>query len=112
MRTRIEINKTLIPYSFQILLGGEVWGLRVDYNTKGDMFTVSLYKNDELIHANEPLIYGMPLWYNSRMEGDYPAVDIIPWSDNREITAVTYDNFNETVFLVIDDQEISILDSR
>lgn len=109
MRERLEINKELIPYTFDILLGGVQFGVRVDYNTKGDMFTLSLYKEDELICAGEPLIYGVPLWKDVYMPDKYPAITIIPIDESGEATAVTYDNLNRTVFLVVDNQEDAVV---
>ena len=105
MRDRIEINKELIPYTFDILLGGEMFNIRVDYNSYADMFTLTIYKDGELICAGEPVIYGVPLWGDVYEAGKYPAVDIIPLDESGEANAVTWDNFNETVFLVIVNQE-------
>ncbi len=61
-KDRIEIKKNLIPYNFNITLGGEVFKLGVKYNNFADLFMVSLTKNDELICSGEPIIYGMPLF--------------------------------------------------
>lgn len=106
MRDRIEINKNLVPYTFDILLGGEVFTLRVDYNSLGDMFTISLYKGEELICAGEPVVYGVPLWTDVYINDRYPAVDIVPIDESGDTDTVTYDNMNETVFLTIDDDEV------
>lgn len=108
MRDRIEINKDLIPYTFEILLGGVVFTIGVNYNSYCDLFTFSLYKNGELICAGEPLIYGVPLWKDVYIADEYPAVDIIPIDESGENDAVTYDNLGRTVFLVIDNQEESL----
>lgn len=104
MRDRIEINKDLIPYKFDILLGGEMFAIRVNYNKYLDMFTLDLYKNKELICAGEPIIYGKPLWEDVYIAGKYPIVTIVPIDESGETTAVTYDNLGRTVFLTIDNQ--------
>ena len=49
MRDLIEINKDLIPYSFNILLAEEWFELAIDYNKTGDLFTVTLYRDGELV---------------------------------------------------------------
>ena len=66
---RIEINKDLIPYTFEILLCGELFEIRVDYNSTGDLFVLSLYKDGQLIRAGQPLIYGMKLWETVYVSG-------------------------------------------
>ena len=101
---RIEINKDLIPYTFEILLCGELFEIRVDYNSTGDLFVLSLYKDGQLIRAGQPLIYGMKLWETVYVSGEYPMIDIIPLDESGEANSVTYDNLNRTVFLVIDNQ--------
>ena len=61
-KDRIEINKNLIPYSFDITLGGEIFEIGVNYNEFADMFTLSLAKDRELICSGEPIVYGVPLF--------------------------------------------------
>lgn len=100
MRDRIEINKEIVPYQFNILLGDEPFEFYVNYNGTADLVTVSLYKNDELI-CTEPVILGVPLFQDVYQPGRFPAVTIEPYGD---ADAVTYANLGETVFLTIDDE--------
>lgn len=106
MKDRIEINKKLIPYTFDILLGGEMFNIRADYNSVADLFTLDLYKDGELICAGEPIIYGLPLWRNVYVSGKYPCVDIVPLDESGNMNAVTFDNLNETVFLTVDNGDL------
>lgn len=101
MRDRIEINKDLIPYSFDILLGAEWFNLEINYNKTADLFTVTLSKDDEVIVYDEPVIYGVPLFADLYQSGIYPALDIVPYDESKQETAVTWDNFNSTVFLTV-----------
>lgn len=107
MRDRIIVDKNLIPYSFEIALANEVFGLSFDYNESGDLFTVSLYKGGELI-VTEPIIYGQELFGDVYMPEKYPAVRIVPIDESGNENKVTFDNFGKTVFLVIDDTEESV----
>ena len=103
MRDRIEIEKDLIPYSFDIdLTGNEYFNLEFHYNEKADIFTVTLSKDDEVIVYNEPIIYGKPLFGDLYQSGIYPAIDIVPIDESGQESDITYENFNETVFLTID----------
>lgn len=103
MRNRIEINKSLIPYTFEILLGGELFEIGVDYNNTAELFTLSLSKDGEVVCAGEPVIHGQKLWASVYQPEKYPAVDIVPLDESGNTDKVTFDNLNETVFLTIDD---------
>lgn len=103
MRDVIEINKGIIPYSFDILLGDNWWTILVKYNTEADLFTASLYQEETLICV-EPIIYGVSLFKDVYCAGKYPSVDIVPIDPSGTENAVTWDNLEATVFLTIDDE--------
>ena len=98
----LRIHKELLPYECNILLAGELFGLQVNYNASADLFTVDLYRDGNLICAGEPIIYGVPLWKDVYRAGIFPAIDIIPTDPSGGNNAVTFDNLNETVLLIID----------
>ena len=100
MRDYIPINKAILPNQFNILLGDEPFSLLVDYNATGDLFTISLFKEGELI-CTEPVILGVPLFKDVYQPGEYPAVTIEPYG---KADAVTFENLGDTVFLTIDDE--------
>ena len=102
MRDRIEITKELIPYTFEISLADEIFTITVNYNAYADMFTFSLEKDGETVCAGEPRIYGIPLWKDVFVCGKYPEVEIIPIDESGNMSSVTFENLNETVFLTID----------
>lgn len=103
----IEINKDLIPYTFNILLANELFEFRVDYNNTANLFVLSLSKDGKEICSGEPVVYGQPLFADLINRGDFPQVTITPFDESGENDAVTYDNLSETVFLVVggDDNE-------
>ena len=98
----IEINKDLIPYDFDILLADEWFNLKFDYNNTGDLFTVTLSKDGEVI-CTEPIIYGKALFADVFQSDRYPAVEIVPYDESGQETAVTFENLSRTVLLIIDD---------
>lgn len=102
MRDRIIIEKTMLPYSFDILLGAEQYELEFLYNKTADMITVTLSKDEKILVYNEPLIYGVPLFSDLYTRGDFPALDIVPYDESKQESKVTYDNIGTTVFLTID----------
>lgn len=101
MRDYIEINKEMIPYQFNILLADNWFELYVNYNKTADLFTISLYKDDELI-CTEPLVFGMPLFQDVYQPEKFPSVVFVPYGANA--TEITFENLGETVFLTIDDE--------
>lgn len=104
----LEINKGLLPYQIDIVLGGELFTLHFNYNATADLFTVDLYKEGALICAGEPIVYGVPLWHDVYRSGKYPMLDIIPIDPSGESSVVTYDNLGDTVLLVVDNGEVSV----
>lgn len=99
--TFLEINKSLLPYQCEIVLGDALFGLHFSYNATAELFTVDLYKNGELVCAGEPIVYGVPLWSAVCRKGDFPDVTIIPIDPSGESNAVTWDNLCETVLLLV-----------
>lgn len=102
IRDKVKINKSLIPYKFDIILAGEIFEIGIKYNEYADLFTISLTKNKELICSGEPIVYGIPLFQDIYVSEKYPALRIVPYDESHENEAVTWDNFEETVFLMID----------
>ncbi len=103
MTDYIEINKELMPYSFEISLADEIFTIEVNYNKAGDFFTLALYKDDEVVCAGEKIVYGVPLWQDVYQSDKYPALIVLPKAENADdVSAVTFDNLNNTVFLFID----------
>lgn len=98
----ILIDKDLIPYLFNIALGDVMYTVEVRHNSEADLFTLALYDIDGNLICTEPIIYGAVLFEQQYKPETYPAVNIIPFDESEEDTAVTWDNFNKTVFLYID----------
>lgn len=104
MRDIIEVDKELLPYNFDIVLAGEEFNLDFSYNSKADLFTCTLSKDDEVLVYNEPVIYGVEMFADVYKSGLFPMVAIVPLDEAGNETAVTYENFGKTVFLTIDDE--------
>ena len=106
----IDIDKDLIPYTFDITLKDETYTFNVSYNQLKDFFTIDLYKNDKLIVVGEKLLYGKPLFLTSQHR-DIPKVDIIPFDISENTERITFENLNEDVFLfIIDGDNDEVLD--
>jgi hypothetical protein len=104
MRDIIEVEKTEMPYDFNIVLGSEEFNLEFKYNEAVDLFTCTLSKNDEVLVYDEPLIYGSKLFQDVYNAAKFPCLDIVPLDESGKENTVTYDNLGVTVFLTIDDE--------
>ena len=107
-RDTIEINKSLIPYTFNIVIGDEDFTFRVDYNNIGGFFTVELSKNGTTLCAGEPIVYGRKL-FSEVWKPTFPKFDIVPYDPSGEYNAVTHENLCDGVLLVIDNEEESVI---
>ncbi|KOP82011.1 hypothetical protein AMS60_05645 [Bacillus sp. FJAT-21945] len=96
----IPIEKENIPYRFEIELEAEIFEMEVRYNDSYDFFTVDLYKNGEVLIYGEKLVYGVPLFKNVR-NLNFPIIEITPIDEAGLENRVTYENFQETVFLAV-----------
>lgn len=103
MRSIIEIDKKLLPYSFDIVLAGEEYGMEIMYNKTADLFTCTLSKGNEVLVHNEPIVYGVEMFADVYKSGAFPMLSIVPLDEAGMETAVTYENFGKTVFLTIDE---------
>lgn len=98
----IEIEKEMIPYTFEITLGIEVFVFDVLYNDREGLFTVNLYDKDRNPLAyGEPLIYGEVL-FDAVRDLDFPIVELRPIDESGKETEITYENMNEKVLLAVD----------
>lgn len=105
MKDRILITKELIPYTFNILLGDDLFLLSVDYNATGDFFTLGLADSEgNVIARSEKLVYGMELFGDIYNPTKFPCLTIVPYDNSENEEAITWDNFGETVFLNIEDE--------
>ena len=98
----ILIDKELVPYIFNIALGDVMYTVEVRHNSEADLFTIALYDINGNLICTEPVIYGAVLFEQQYQPEIYPAVTITPLDESGEETAVTWENFNKTVFLFID----------
>lgn len=101
-RDRILVKKEMIPYRFSIALNTTTYILEFRYNSEADLFTVGLYDRNMNYICSEPVIYGSELFAAHYKPQIYPAMRIVPIDESGESSEVTYGNFNETVFLTID----------
>lgn len=104
----IEVNKEEIPETFDIDLADETFTLSFDYNETGDFFTVDLYKTGDFgivkpIILGEKIILNRPLW-SDFVNLNLPAPMIVPMDLSNTETSITWDNFNKTVFLYLDNE--------
>ncbi|WP_406945765.1 phage baseplate plug protein [Halobacillus sp. SY10] len=99
----VPIEKEKIPYRFSIQLGIELFDMEVRYNETYDFFTLDLHRGEETLALSERIVYGVPL-FQDVYDDRFPAPTIIPQDEAGLEHQVTYENLNETVFLMVMNQ--------
>lgn len=95
----IDIDKDLIPYRFDITLGGFVYFMEFRYNRSQGIFTVNLLdEEEEVLVYGEPLVYGQPL-FADYADIRFPVSQLVPLDVSGVENRVTWDNLGKTVFL-------------
>lgn len=100
----IEIEKDMIPYTFEIDLGEGEYGLEINYNERFDFFTVDLYVEERPIVIGEKLILNRPL-FEGLVDINLPTVSVIPVDRSDSETRITYENLEKTVFLMVGESD-------
>lgn len=109
LRDYIPVDKDDLPVYFEYDFGDTTYNLGFNYNVTHDFFTVDIYDDAfNPIVLGEKLIYGKQLWAGI-VNAELPSETLIPFDESGQETEITYDNFGETVFLFIDDIDLSDL---
>lgn len=102
----IDIDKDLIPYSFEMSLNNKTYQFTINYNNTHDFFTVDLHRNDEVLVNGEKIVYEKPLFATTQYK-DIPDISILPYDLSGEVDRITFKNFNEKVFLfLVGDEDV------
>lgn len=98
----IDIEKTLIPYRFDVTLQDEMFTMEVQYNDDYDFFTVDLEQDGEVLVTGEKLVYGLPL-FRDIMDNRFPGVALVPYDESGKQQVVNAETLSESVFLFVMD---------
>lgn len=107
-----EIEKEELPEQFEFDFGGDTYAMKLMYNEEFDHFTTSLYVVGEDGGLND-LILGEKLVLNKFLWSDFtpdslPGTPIIPLDLSGIEKCITWENFGDTVFLYVDDDNDKI----
>ena len=102
----LQIDKELIPYEFEIVLSQKTYTFGIKYNSKKDMFTVDLYKDDVALVLGEKIVLGGVLFEaishdskGNRYKYFFDEI-LFPYDFSETQTRITYDNFCDWINLV------------
>lgn len=95
----ISIDKTKIPYQFDIRLNKTTYTMEIQYNALRDFFTVGVSDSiGTVLTAGEKLVLNKRILGTSEYVG-FPSV--IPTDPTGKEDRITWDNLNVTVFLYV-----------
>lgn len=97
----IEIDKTLIPYQFDIDLSGETYTFGINYNERFDFFTFDISKGDDVILNGEKLILNKQLFSGNKDQRLPQNIYLIPLDESGTETRITWDNLNSKIYIFI-----------
>lgn len=107
MNFKFKINKEAIPYRTNISISGKDYIFEFKYNSYDNRVYLDLFDNrGVLIYPSEPIIYGIPLFYNKLIDErgnknlKYPQAFIVPITIDKIYKKITYNNINEIEMLV------------
>lgn len=106
----IEIDKTLVPYSFNVELSGLVYTFTINYNFLFDYFTVDLALGDTILVSGEKLVLNEILFRDlvedkdGNLNSNFPSEILFPAASDDSIERITYDNFGSEVQLYYADR--------
>lgn len=110
----IEIDKTKIPYSFDIQLSGQIYTFNINYNILFDFFTADLSLNGTPLVKAEKLVLGQFLFREDcedkehNINSNFPNELLYVGSSDNTIQRVSYDNLGSSVFLYcVDRSEVN-----
>ena len=104
----IEIQKEQIPYITEVVINGEIFNLKFDYNIYDERIYCSLYdKNDKLLVEDEPITMGQMLFARlyidnaGNFRNEFPRAVIVPnFYDASKKDKMTYENIDEWALFV------------
>lgn len=103
----IQIEKELIPYEFDIELGGRLYTLGINYNTYGDFFTADLAFNGEKLATGEKIVLNQFLFrelfedVNHNVDSRFPTDLIMPLANDESIGTLGWDQLENNCFLYV-----------
>lgn len=103
----IEIYKEDIPYSFEIVLGGDLFELGIGYNVNGDFFTVDLYKDSNALCIGEKILLDQAIFKNvsvdkaGNVDFNFPTDVIMAVGNSENIGRVGWEELENSVFLYV-----------
>lgn len=96
----IDIDKSQIPYQFDIVLADELFTFEIHYNARFDFFTAGLKKDGDILVEGQKITLNRPL-FSSLTDSRLPRLYILPLDESGEATRVSYENLGKTVFLFL-----------
>lgn len=106
----LSIDKTLLPYKFDITLDNVLYSFDVRYNNNFDFFTIDLYRQNEILVFGEKISHNLPL-FGAKVQKisdyftiiprniKYPKLLLIATDLTEKEKTITYKNFGESIFL-------------
>lgn len=101
----IPISKELCPYKFDIILNGNLYTFKINYNATGDFFTADLNLGDKVLVQGEKILLDQILFRqlyedNSlNLDEDFPTDILMAQSYNGNVPKLGYKQLESNCLL-------------
>ncbi len=103
----LQIDKNLIPYEFEKIIGNKLFIFGVNYNRTGDYFTLDLSDSDGIINLGEKVALDVLLFsqQSEDLQGNtntrYPNQNIVAIDTSGNVGRVGFNELGESVFIYL-----------
>lgn len=101
MRNYIPVDVDNLPDNFDILLAGENYTFRIDYNTIADFYTATIIKDGVTLLSQEPLLLGQMVGIDIP-NPELPSVDLMVMDETQQSEDAGKGNFGDNVQIYLD----------
>jgi len=110
----IDIDKTIVPYTFDINLSNRIYTININYNVLFDFFTADLLLNGAVLVKDEKIVLNQFLFREiaedseHNLDPNFPTELFYIGTTDNNIKRVSFSNLGDTVFLYsIDRSEVT-----
>ncbi len=100
--TYMDIDKSNIPYRFQMDLKSKTLGFEIRYNTVFDYFTMNVFDKEwNVLASGKKLVIGVNVLSAIYDEAVPEGIEIIPYDLSATVDRITWENFTQSVKIYI-----------
>lgn len=103
----LSVNKDLIPYEFDKIIGEKLFTFGINYNQTGDYFTLDLSDSEGIISRGEKVVLNTLLFsqqsedFQGNRNDRYPNTNIVALDLSQSVSRLGFSELGDTVFIYL-----------